>query len=93
MRGEDGGLTRQGVSRSAGSGTSHYLVHLQAPNCHEETTAFFGRRSDRGSCVGTFLAVPGQTNLSLIQAERSDSNRVCRQGNPKGGIPPGKTLC
>lgn len=92
--GEDEGLPDcQGVNRSAASGTSHYEVYLQALSCPEEIRAFSGRCSDKRSCVGTILATPRQTNLSLIPAERLDNNIVCRQGNPKCGIPPGKMLC
>lgn len=86
-------LRSQGVIRTAGNRRSHYQAHLQALHYPEETTAFSGKCSDERSCVGTILAIPRQTNLSLIPAERFDNNTVCRQGNPKCGVPPGKTLC
>lgn len=91
--GGDGGLTSQGVSGTTGSGTSHYQVPLWAVSCPGGVTAFSGRCSDRRSCVGTVVPMPRQTSLSLIPAEGFDNNTVCRQGNPKCGVPPGKTLC
>lgn len=83
----------QGVIRTTGSCTSRYQVHLRALGCAEGRTALSGRRSDWRSSVGAVAAVPRRTHLSLIPAERSDNDPVCRQGNPKRGVPPGKTLC
>lgn len=67
--------------------------HPPAPRCPGGMTAISGRRSGRRSCVGTIVALPRQTNLTLIPAERFDNNAVCRQGNPECGVPPGETLC
>lgn len=83
---------QSGSGQSCGSGTAT-LGCTSSSEVPRRENSFSGRRSDEGSCVGATAAMPRQPNLSLIPAERFDNNTVCRQGNPKCGVPPGKTWC